>query len=303
MKRAVFIVALIGAAAAGAVLYLKYTAADPTTSFRTAAIRYGDLLSTIGATGTVEPEEVVDVGAQVMGSILGFGTDPQNPTKLVDYGCVVEKGTVLARIDPAIYEAQKKSAEAALVSAKADLPQKIAQLAQATADWGRAQKLSGTIQQAEYDQFKAAYEVAMANVEISKANIGVALANLETAQTNLNYTTIKSPVRGVIVDRRMNIGQTVVASLNAPSLFLIAKDLRRIAGVGLSQRSRHRPHSRGYARALHRRYFSRRSVSRQGVSNPPERHHDAERRHLYRRRDDGQYQRQVAALSDGEPSI
>lgn len=137
MKRAVFIVALIGAAAAGAVLYLKYTAADPTTSFRTAAIRYGDLLSTIGATGTVEPEEVVDVGAQVMGSILGFGTDPQNPTKLVDYGCVVEKGTVLARIDPAIYEAQKKSAEAALVSAKADLPQKIAQLAQATADWGR----------------------------------------------------------------------------------------------------------------------------------------------------------------------
>ena len=67
-----------------------------------------------------------------------------------------------------------------------------------------------------------------AAVEVSKANIAVATANLETAQTNLNYTTIKSPVRGVIIDRRVNIGQTVVASLNAPSLFLIAKDLRRM---------------------------------------------------------------------------
>ena len=72
----------------------------PMTSFRTVAIKRGDLLSTISATGTVEPEEVVDVGAQVMGLILEFGPDPHDPAKLIDYGSVVEKGTVLAKIDP-----------------------------------------------------------------------------------------------------------------------------------------------------------------------------------------------------------
>ena len=78
---------------------------------------------------------------------------------------------------------------------------------------------------------------------VGKATIRQNQASLRTAKTNLGYTTIKSPVRGMIIDRRVNIGQTVVASLNAPSLFLIAKDLRRDAGVGLGQRGRHRPAS------------------------------------------------------------
>ena len=230
MKRVIIIAAILSVVTAGVLRYATYRAADPAANYRTAVIKRGDLLSTIGATGTVEPEEVVDVGAQVMGSILEFGSDPKDPSRLIDYGSVVEKETVLARIDPALYLAQKKSAEAALASAKADLLQKTAQLGQTTADWERAQRLADTggIQQAEYDQVKASYGVAEANVEVGKANIGAATANLETAQTNLNYTTIKSPVRGVIIDRRVNIGQTVVASLNAPSLFLIAKDLRRM---------------------------------------------------------------------------
>ena len=87
---------------------------DPATGFRTAAIKRGDLLSTISATGTVEPEEVVDVGAQVMGLILEFGPDPHDPAKLIDYGSVVEKGTVLAKIDPTPYEAAVEQAEATL---------------------------------------------------------------------------------------------------------------------------------------------------------------------------------------------
>ena len=91
-----------------------------------------------------------------------------------------------------------------------------------------ADSRTGGILQADYDQFKASFGTAKANVEVSKANIGVAQASLKIAQTNLNYTTISSPVNGVVIDRRVNVGQTVVASLSAPSLFLIAKDLSKL---------------------------------------------------------------------------
>jgi HlyD family secretion protein len=115
-------------------------------------------------------------------------------------------------------------------SAKADLEQKSAILEQATADWNRAQLLkpTGGIQQQEFDQYKSNYYTARANVGVSRANIGVAEANMRLAKTNLDYSTVTSPVDGVVIDRRVNVGQTVVASLSAPSLFLIAKDLSQM---------------------------------------------------------------------------
>ncbi len=107
---------------------------------------------------------------------------------------------------------------------------KTATLYQATADWGRAEKLHEAkgVAQAEYDSYKANFMAATANLELSKANVGLQQANLKTAQTNLDYATISAPVSGVVVDRRVNVGQTVVASLSAPSLFLIAKDLTKM---------------------------------------------------------------------------
>ena len=92
MKTAFMILVLLGVAGGGAAYYAKHKAvADPATSFRTVAIKRGDLLSTISATGTIEPEEVVNVGAQVCGLIVEFGDDPHDPAKLIDYGTVVEK--------------------------------------------------------------------------------------------------------------------------------------------------------------------------------------------------------------------
>ena len=210
--------------------------------FRTVVVTRGDLLASISATGTVEPEEVVDVGAQVAGRIVSFGKDQSGKT--VDYGSKVQAGTVLARIDDALYVADVESAKATLGQAQAslqrseaDLGQLKAKLYQAERDWGRAKKLgpSDALSQADYDAAQSAYETAKANVEVGKAAINQAKktveqakAGLQRAQQNLSYCTITSPVRGVIVDRRVNIGQTVVASLNAPSLFLIARDLTRI---------------------------------------------------------------------------
>lgn len=230
MKRFITTLILLGAVGAGAVYYVRCTAADPVMRFRTEATARGTLLSTIGATGTVEPEEVVDVGAQVMGSILEFGPDPHNPAKLIDYGSVVEKGSVLAKIDPTSYEAALDQAVATLERSKADLQQLEAKYEQAEQEWKRAESLRplNAIADTEYDTTVANYKAAKANVAVGKATIMQNEASLRVAKTNLGYTTITSPVQGVIIDRRVNIGQTVVASLNAPSLFLIAKDLRRM---------------------------------------------------------------------------
>jgi HlyD family secretion protein len=255
-------------------------------AFRTVQVERGDLLASINATGTIEPEEVIDIGAQIVGQILSFGHDPRDPDdpdprfkkdpkykgRLIDFGSPVEKGTVLAHIDDSIYkaqvdqaDAQVKQAEAALISAtaevgvadanekqaEANLEQLKAKAYQAERDWTRAQKLGPTkaLADVDYDtaeatyltskaavavgvatvaQTKAALEDAKANVAKANASIGAAKATLANAQTNLRYCTITSPVKGVIVDRRVNIGQTVVSSLNAPSLFLLAKDLKRL---------------------------------------------------------------------------
>jgi len=242
MKAAVLTLALVVVAAGGAVYYAKHTVTDPATRFRTVPIKRGDLLSTIGATGTVEPEEVVDVGAQVMGSILEFGPDPRDPTKSIDYGSVVEKGSVLASIDNTPYEAALDQADATLERSQADLEQCKAKLHQADEELQRANELRKLppipaskdrpaikiISNSDYDLIKVNQETAAANVAVAEAVIKQNKASLRMAKANLGYTTIKSPVRGVIIDRRVNIGQTVVASLNAPSLFLIAKDLRRM---------------------------------------------------------------------------
>jgi HlyD family secretion protein len=283
MKKLI-VLAILLAVVGGSGYWYWQEQGTPQSSFQFAKAKRGRLVATVGATGTTQPREVVDVGAQVLGRIIYIGKDPNTQSKIVDWGSLVkgpivdeegnvkQKGTVLAQIDPDLYTAQVRAAQAsmqaaiasvaaaeasvqtaqaAVQSARADLVQKQATLKQATADWGRAQKLFGTagIQQAEYDQIKAVFETqtaavavsqanirqtesnvntALAQVNTNKANVETAKANLKTAQTNLDYTTITAPVDGIVIDRRVNVGQTVVASLSAPSLFLIAKDLTRM---------------------------------------------------------------------------
>ncbi len=241
IKRALVVVIVLGIAGAAAAWYFqeKDSQAVP---FRTAEVKRGDLLVSISATGTVEPEEVVDVGAQVAGQIMSFGKDANGKT--VDYGSVVKKGTVLARIDDSLYradeatvEAQIRSANAGVEVAKANLEEMKAKFRDAERNWLRARKLgpSEALAQTSYDAYQSAYETAKANVTVGRAAILQAQASVAQAQTslirsqrNLEYCTITSPVKGVIIDRRVNTGQTVVSSLNAPSLFLIAKDLKRM---------------------------------------------------------------------------
>src|SRR5512135_3135850 len=194
----------------------------------TAALKRGEVTATISATGTIEPLEVVDVGAQVAGRVAAFGKDRNGKT--VDYGSVVEQGALLAKIDDSVYSADLSVAKAGRLSAAANLEQMSAKLDQSTAEWERAQALykANLIAQTDYDTAKANYAIAKANVSVARSGVAQSQADLEKAERNLGFCTITSPVGGVIIDRRVNIGQTVVSSLNAPSLFLIAKNLKRM---------------------------------------------------------------------------
>lgn len=241
MRMLIVILVLI-ALGAGVGGWYWHVSSKTTTAYRTAEVERGDLLSTISATGTVEPEEVVDVGAQVAGLIQEFGTDANG--KQVDYRSPVEKDKMLAKIDDAVYKAdlntaiaQLGQANASVLKGQADLATAQAKLVQAEQNWKRAEKIgpSDALSQNDYDMYKADYlsaqaTVSVAEAEIAQAKTSVDQANAEVAkaQRNFEFCTIKSPVKGVIIDRRVNIGQTVVSSLNAPSLFLIAKDLTRM---------------------------------------------------------------------------
>ena len=243
MKRVLTVVVLVALAGGGAAWWLaRPRPAEAPVAYKTVPLTRGQATQTIRATGTIEPEDLIDIGAQVTGQIMAFGKDVAGNE--VDYCSEVRKGQLLARIDDVTYKAEVTiakatlaSREAQLASAKADVTQATATLRQAERDWGRAQKLGvgDALSQKDFDAYQSAYEVAAANLEVSQAavtqaeaSIEQARAELEKAERNLSYCDINSTVDGIIIDRRVNIGQTVTASMSTPSLFLVAKDLRKI---------------------------------------------------------------------------
>ena len=242
-KSKIVVAAVILAAAAGGwFAYRHFSEPQSLIQFRTEPIEKGDLMSVISASGTVEPEELVNVGAQVTGKIMSFGKDADGKT--VDYGSRVKKGMVLARIDEVLYEAElseakagKAKAEVAILSAKANIQQAKAKMVLASLNWKRAQELhpKGALSKSDYDSSEAAYlsaqadlAVAKAQLKQSEAQLQVAEATLVKAERNLSYCVITSPVDGIIIDRRVSVGQTLVSSMSASSIFLIATDLRKM---------------------------------------------------------------------------
>jgi HlyD family secretion protein len=194
-----------------------------------AKTKHHDSPGTLTVTGTVKPEEVVEVGAQVNGMIVSVGLDQTDRGRLLDQGSVVRKGEVLAQIDPTIYKAQVDYAEASLSKAKTDLEQLITRCGQLKQDWLRAQSLlpQKAIANTDYDAAAANCKVAADTVGSGRASVQQCEASLQVAKTYLSYTIITSPIDGVILDRRVNVGQIVCATFNVPGLFVVAKDLRR----------------------------------------------------------------------------
>lgn len=176
------------------------------------------------ATGTVEPEEVIDVYSDVAGRIVSLGTDPTNKEASITYGSPVEVGTVLARIDSAPYQFRVEQEQAGVMLAEAELEQARAKLELAEAQLEQTQTAhkSGSTPESDLRNARANYKVAKASVAAADATLTQKKSALIEAKRNLGYTTITSPAKGVVIDRRVNAGQMATASANTPSLFLIA---------------------------------------------------------------------------------
>src|SRR5579863_3494481 len=201
----------------------------------TAKVERGEIADVVEATGTINAVIMVQVGSQVSGTIAKLNAD---------FNSRVHKGDIVALIDPALFKgallqavADLENAKANVIGAKASLEKAKASLVQTKADYARAVALNrdGVLSQQQLDLAKANYDSANASVNGAAANVTQAEAQVSqkdaavtVAQTNLDYTVIRSPIDGTVVARNVDVGQTVAASLQAPTIFTIAQDLKKM---------------------------------------------------------------------------
>ena len=189
--------------------------------FETAAASRGPIQARVTASGTVSALVTVQVGSQISGRIQWLGAD---------FNSVVHRGQVVARIDPSLYQAAVEQARAGLLSAQANHRLAEAQLANSRlqAERNRALRRQNLVAQSALDDSETALRVADAQLRAATAQESAARATLHQAEINLAYTTISAPIDGVVISRNVDVGQTVAATLQSPTLFLIAQDLRRM---------------------------------------------------------------------------
>src|SRR5512138_1377762 len=211
--------AVLAVAAAGG--YLLSRPSENAPAWKTRAVDRGDIRETVAATGTVNPLITVNVGTQVSGTIREI---------LADFNSRVRKGQIIARLDPSLLEESRRQAEANLTAAQANLDRARAaeEDARRTFDRNRDLFAKSLIARSDLDSSQTAFEGAAASVRSASAQVAQAEAALSNAETNLRYTDIASPVDGVVISRAVDVGQTVAASFQTPTLFTIAEDLTRM---------------------------------------------------------------------------
>jgi HlyD family secretion protein len=233
LKRYWLLFLLVALAVAGLAAF-SFRKSDAPKFFTTNADR-GDIRQVVEATGTINAVTTVQVGSQVSGTIARLGAD---------FNSRVRKGQVIAQIDPALFQgtvlqarADLANARANLAAAKANLEKAKASAVQTKADYARSVGLAreGVVSQQQLDLAKANSDSAEAAVAAAAAQVTQAAAQVEQrqaavaiAETNLRYTTILAPIDGTVVARNVDVGQTVAASLQAPTLFTIAQDLTKM---------------------------------------------------------------------------
>jgi HlyD family secretion protein len=205
----------------GVVLFFVFTNNNGKQKFVTDKITRGDIKSTVSSTGTVNAVTTVQVGTQVSGTIQKL---------FVDFNSPVKKGQLLAQIDPSILEAQVGQARANLLSAKANLEKSQVMLrdTKTTLERNKTLYVKNFIAKSELDTSETNYLSAIAQIKVAEAQVQQAQAALDSSAINLKYTKILSPVNGTVISRNIDIGQTVAASFQTPTLFTIAQDLTKM---------------------------------------------------------------------------
>lgn len=210
------LLALIGGGA-----WYWWTAGNPPVHYNTALVDRGPITAIVTATGTVNPVVSVQVGSQVSGKITQL---------MADFNSVVTKGQVLATIDQRPFQARVSQARASLKSGHGNLAKAKNMATQRKRERDRMATLrrQAYVSQADLDLAETNYHDARAQVEVAQAQVDQAAAKLASAELDLGYTTIYSPVNGIVVSRNVDVGQTAAATFQTPTLFVIAQDLTQM---------------------------------------------------------------------------
>src|ERR1051325_5978080 len=212
-----FIVVAVALIAGGVWVYRARTAEkDPTPM--TSAVTRGDVVAKVDATGTLAAVTTVQVGSQVSGTIKALHAD---------YNSEVKKGQVIAELDPSLFQTQVEQQRATLLKGQSDVDRAKVELDDATNKARRAQELSDQklISRNDLETAQTTAKQAEAALRSAQAQVTQARAALNQSQVNLDHTIIRAPIDGIVISRSVDVGQTVAASLSAPTIFVIAQDL------------------------------------------------------------------------------
>jgi HlyD family secretion protein len=190
----------------------------------TSAVTRGDVVDAVVGTAALEPTSTVEVGSQVSGMITELNAD---------FNSIVKQGEVLARIDPSLVQAQIDQADANLTRARVDLERLRSSVADADRNLDRLQQLRSDklVPESELDAARVASELAKAQLASAEAQASQAEAALEQRQVDLAHTIIRSPIDGVVISRRVEVGQTVAARMEAPVIYVIAPQLQHMRAI------------------------------------------------------------------------
>ena len=250
MKRAIIVLLLVAAVGAGAGAYYLRRG-GPEIQVNTSPVTRGEIVDAVGATGTLQAVNTVQVGSQVSGNIQYLGAD---------FNSIVKKGQVIARLDPALFDAQLQQTranllqtQANLAKAQSDLERTKVQLVDAQQKFVRSKELTARnlLPQSDFDSAKIAVDTAQANLVSQEATVNQTRAAVSQSQASVNqsqvsrdHTVIEAPIDGIVTQRSVDVGQTVAASMSAPTLFVIAADLTKMqvnANIDESDVGRIRP--------------------------------------------------------------
>jgi len=221
MKRLLWIVGMTLLAAAGITYYIKVDVSAAPTQLTFDSVTRGDVVATVEATGALQPVDTVEVSTQVSGALATIGTD---------FNQLVKRGQVLATLDPALFQTQIDQAKATLLRLKSEVDRAEVELEDAQLKLKRAEQLAADqlLAQQDVDTARSAARVAATSLTGAKAQFTQAEAALTQANVNLSHTVITAPTDGIVLSRNVEVGQTVSAGLQAPTLFVIARDLTRL---------------------------------------------------------------------------
>ena len=221
MRRLTLVTVVLAILAGGGYAYYQHTHKPVAPTINFARVTRGDLAETVGATGALQAVTTVQVGTQVSGTILQLNAD---------FNSLVHKGQVLARLDPSLFQTQIEQARANLIRAEADLERLRVSLDDAHTKLNRARELSAKklIAQTELEAAEIAVRSAEAQLRSQQAGVTQSQASLQQNQVNLQHTVIESPIDGLVISRNVDVGQTVAASMSAPTLFVLAADLTKM---------------------------------------------------------------------------